>query len=298
MRRAAILEAPSNLGLRPSGVERLPDALLARGLAEKLGARCAGRVEPPPYDMRRDPETMTLNAAAIAAWSPRLADAVEAILDRGELPLVLGGDCSILLGTALALRRRCRAGLLFLDGHADFYDPSENPNGEAASMDLAFATGHGPRSLVEFEGLAPLVRPGDAVAFGFRDLDEQRAFGSRPLPAEMLALDLPTIRRIGIERATRAALDRLERDDLDGFVVHLDADVLDDSLMPAVDYRTPGGLSESELVAILGSALRSPRALALEVTIYNPSLDPDGRAGDLLVRILEEGWTSATEPTA
>ena len=101
-----IIEAPSILGLRPSGVERLPDALLQGGLAQGIGARLAGRLTPPPYDPERDPNTLTLNAQAIARFSPQLADAVGATLDRGEFPLVLGGDCSILLGSVLALRAR------------------------------------------------------------------------------------------------------------------------------------------------------------------------------------------------
>ena len=96
------------------------------------------------------------------------------VVGRGEFPILLGGDCSILLGSTLALRRRGRYGLLFIDGHADFYQPEANPNGEAASMDLAFATGHGPELLTNLEGLRPLVRDEDVVAFGFRDAEEQR----------------------------------------------------------------------------------------------------------------------------
>src|SRR5687768_14778684 len=93
----AIIEAPSILGLRPTGVDELPRGLLEHGLAERLHAKRAGRVDTPPYDFERDPETLTFNARAIAEWTPRLADAVEAVLGRGEVPVVLGGDCSILL---------------------------------------------------------------------------------------------------------------------------------------------------------------------------------------------------------
>jgi arginase len=92
--------------------------------------------------------------AALCLHSP----SVEGVLDRREFPLILGGDCSILLGAVLALRRRGRFGLLFIDGHADFYQPEANPNGEAASMDLAFVTGHGPPLLTDLEGRGPLVR--------------------------------------------------------------------------------------------------------------------------------------------
>ncbi|MGI5860756.1 MAG: arginase family protein [Myxococcales bacterium] len=285
-RPIAILEVPSILGLKPTGVEELPAALLRNGLADRLGARIAGRLEPPPYSAERDPDTLTLNAQAIARWTPQLADAVEQVLDRGELPLILGGDCSILLGPALALRRRGRYGLLFVDGHADFYQPEVNPNGEAASMELAFATGRGPSLLCDLEGRSPLVRSEDVVAFGFRDHDEQRAFGSQPLPPEMLALDLPAVRRLGLRDAIDRAVERLTRPGLDGFFIHLDADSLDDALMPAVDYRLPGGLDWDEWTLLLKSALASGRAVGVELTIYNPRLDADGRAGRALTDAL------------
>jgi arginase len=106
VRKLAIIEAPSVLGLRPTGVEELPDALLAAGLAGGLGAVRAGRVEPPPYDPERDPDTEVLNAGGIAAYSSALADTVGGVLDDGRFPVVLGGDCSVLLGNLLALQPR------------------------------------------------------------------------------------------------------------------------------------------------------------------------------------------------
>jgi arginase family enzyme len=116
-RRYAIVEAPSVLGLKPTGVDRPADTLLQGGLAERLNARRAGRADPPSYRSGRDTETGTVNARAIAQYSPQLADAIGAVLDRREFPVVLGGDCSILLGATLALKRRGRFGLLFIDGH-------------------------------------------------------------------------------------------------------------------------------------------------------------------------------------
>jgi arginase len=284
--RYAIIEAPSILGLKPTGVERLPHALLENRLAERVGARHAGRVEPLPYSDERDAATGTLNARAIADWSPRLADAIGGVLDAGDFPLVLGGDCSILLGSMLALKRRGRFGLLFIDGHADFYQPAANPNGEAASMDLAFAAGYGPALLTDLEHRGPLVRAADTVAFGFRDADEQRQYGSQPLATDILALDLTTARNMGVEAAMQAALDRLTRPEIEGFFIHLDADCLDDRIMPAVDYRLPGGFSWSDVTSILTAALGSGRAVGMEVTIYNPALDEDGKAGRELTKVL------------
>jgi len=279
MRDYAIVEAPSALGLRSRGVEWLPAALLGHGLAKRIGARIAARLEPPPHDGERDAATGILHAQAIAAWSPRLADAVGQVLDSDVFPVILGGDCSILLGSMLALRRRGRFGLLFIDGNADFFQPDAEPFGEAASMDLALTTGHGPKLLTDLEGLGPLVRAEDAVAFGWRDWNDQEQSGSQPLPGNLLSFDLYAVRRLGIEAAARAAVAHLTREGLDGFFIHVDADCLDAAIMPAVDYRYPDGLSWSELGAALKIALDSHAARGLEVTIYNPSLDPDGAAG-------------------
>lgn len=289
MNRYAIIEAPSILGLKPTGVDRLPTVLLQHGLADELHARRAGRVVPTAaYDTERDPESLTLNARGIAEYSVRLADTVAEVVGRGEFPILLGGDCSILLGSSLALRRRGRYGLLFIDGHADFYQPEANPNGEAASMDLAFATGRGPELLTNLEGLRPLVRDEDVVAFGFRDAEEQRQYGSQPLPPQVLALDLSEVRRLGTQHAAQRAVEYLTAAERPtrGFFIHLDADVVSDDLMPAVDYRMPDGLSWEELRTVLEVALGSGRAVGIEITIYNPALDASGASGRDLARTL------------
>lgn len=288
--RFAIIEAPSVLGLFPKGVETLPDALLGAGLAERLGARRAGRIEPPPYDDRRDPDTKLLNPKSIAAYSIALADAVGHVADAGEFPVVLGGDCSIVLGCVLATRRRGRSGLLFLDGHANFYQPEAEPNGEAASMDLALATGRGPDVVTDLEGRRPLVRDSDVVVLARRDAEDAEEHGSQRVEDTAVdVIDLAAMRRDGPEACTTRALQRLATPDLDGFWIHLDADVLDDAIMPAVDYRMPDGLRWDELTAILRTALGSGRALGLNVTIFNPKLDGDGSIARRFVEALAEG---------
>ncbi|MGP3690074.1 arginase family protein [Streptomyces sp. IBSNAI002] len=301
MPEIAIIEAPSVLGLRPSGVQDLPAALLDAGLADHPGAVRAGRVEPPEYDPRRDPGTGVLNPVGIARYSVRLADAVGAVLDEGRFPVVLGGDCSILLGNLLALRRRGRYGLLFLDGHTDFYQPSAEPAGEAASMELALATGRGPRLLADLEGRGPLLRDEDAVAFGFRDSAESDAAGMQPLPPRLHAIGLDAVRAAGAATAAREALARLAHDGSAGHWIHLDADVLDDAVMPAVDYRLPGGLTWQELETVLATALADARAVGFDVTIFNPRLDPEGTIAARLTACLSralEARTGAAEGRA
>ncbi|WP_328674489.1 arginase family protein [Streptomyces sp. NBC_00322] len=289
MRELAIIEAPSVLGLRPTGVEELSQALLGAGLVEGLGAVRGGRVEPPAYEARRDRESGVLNSGGIARYSSALADTVGGVLDRGLFPVVLGGDCSILLGNLLALRRRGRYGLLFLDGHTDFYQPSAEPAGEVASMELALATGRGPRVLADLEGLGPLVRDEDVVALGFRDAGESAEAGMQALPPQLCAVDLDGVRAVGAAAAARGAVGRLGE-----YWVHLDVDVLDDAVMPAVDYRLPGGLSWTELESVLRTALGDDRAVGFDVTIFNPRLDPDGSIAASLVECLRRGLSART----
>src|SRR5688572_26494751 len=228
MTRFAIVEAPSVLGLFPKGVETLPAALLRAGLAERLGARRAGRVEPPAYDDRRDPETKLLNPRGLARYAVALADRLEPLLEAGEFPVVLGGDCSILLGCTLANRRRGRAGLMFLDGHADFYQPEAEPAGEAASMDLALVTGRGPDIVTNLEGRHPLVREEDVALVARRDAEIAEAHGSQRVEETGIdVIDLSALRECGATASANRALERLTAPHLDGFWIHLDADVLD-----------------------------------------------------------------------
>ena len=286
-----IVEAPSILGLRPSGVEELPDALRAAGLHERLKVRDVVRVPSLPYDDRRDPLTGMLNVAALGEYTRRLADEVERVLERGHRPLVLGGDCTIMLGNLLALARRGRHGLLFFDGHADFYQPDANVNGEAASSELALATGRGPAALTTFEGRHPLIADDAVVALGLRDEDEARSYGSQPLPPGMRSYDLAAVRRLEARHAIDAALDHLRGRAVDGHWIHFDVDVLNDEIMPAVDYRLPDGLSWREAEIMLARAWSSGAA-GMDVTIFNPRLDRDGSVAGSLTVLLARALAS------
>ena len=292
-----ILDAPSDLGLRATGVAALPDALRSAGLLDRLpGARQGTRVPAPDRRSGRDSATGILNAPAIAEFAVRLADEVGSALDHGHFPLVLGGDCSILLGPALALRRRGRYGLFFLDAHTDYYSAESEPNGEAASMELALVTGSGPALLADLEALRPLVREEDVVVFGFRDAESAAEHGSPDVRGSAMHVrDLETLRQTGAVPAAREALALLEQGGVEGFWIHLDADVLDDEVMPAVDYRMPGGLRPDELTGVLRVLLASPLAAGMEVTIYNPALDDADRSA---ARVLVDAIVAAFRSNA
>lgn len=290
MTRFAIIEAPSPLGLWPSGVQCTPEVLLQIGLARALDARRDQRVEPPDYDPVRENTTAMLNPQGLAEYSPRLADAVGRVVDGGEFPVVVGGDCSILLGCTLALRRRGRYGLLFLDGHADFYAPHQSLTGEAADMDLALVSGRGPDQVVNLEGRKPYVRDEDIVVFAHRDAALAHKYGSQDVRAtDMAVMDLGEVRKAGANAAAATAVQRLGAADSKGFWIHLDVDVLDDAVMPAVDYRMTDGLDFDELAVVLRAAVASGRAVGINITIFNPNLDPNRSVARNLVGCLRRG---------
>ena len=297
LRACSIIDAPSDLGLRRTGVQGLPEALRAAGILEGIpDARYAGALFVPPYDPLPDPATGVLNLEAIADFSIRLSERIAFTLDLARFPLVLGGDCSILLGPMLALRRRGRFGLLFIDGHADFYSPESEPNGEVASMDLAIVTGREPIELADLDGRRPLVLEEDVVLLGYRDAEMAKEYGSPDVSdTSMRTIDLPGIRQLGVRSAAEEALAVLEGPGIEGFWIHLDADVLNDEVMAAVDYRMPDGLWPEELSTLLGTALRSPMVVGMDVTIYNPAFDDRERsAAHTLARTITQACAIAT----
>jgi arginase len=293
MRAITLLDAPSNLGLRPPapglvpGCYKLAGALRDQQLLLRLGARDGGVVVPPRYDIRDwRPGEGILNAAALAAYTRRLAGRVDAVLDRAEFLLLLGGDCSILFGPALALRRRGRYGLVYLDGSIDFRHVGNSANvGASAGEGTAIVTGRAQPDIADLDGLAPYVRDEDLVILGVRDydddLDEVRGLGITVRTTPEILAEGPAVTAEWVVR---------QMSGLDGYFVHLDADVLDPSVMPAADAPDPGGLDYPQLVQLLRPLVTDPACVGIEVTIYDPDLDPDGRyaaaLADTLVQAL------------
>jgi len=289
--RFLVIDAPSILGLKPTGVEDLPQAFKAAGLLEALDAQCVGRIEPlEPYSPVRDKFTRLLNGNAIKAFSLQLAKSMAEIVRRDNFIIVLGGDCSIIIGTVLALRRLGRYGLFFIDGHADFYQPEASLSGEVADMDLAIISGRGPDILTNISGLKPYVRDEDIVLFGYRDAEQAASYGSQDVTdTNIHVYDLSRVNELGITNASSIATRKLLENGIVGFWIHLDADVLDDSIMPAVDYRLKGGLSFSEISDLLRILYSSGQAVGMSISIFNPSLDPGGSIARKFVSSIVEG---------
>ncbi len=295
MRRIAVLDAPSNLGLRPPtvtsvpGCAKAPGALRDQGLLDRLGARDAGCLTPPRYDPGDwRPGDGVCHATEISAYSRALADRIGGIIDAGEFPVILGGDCSIVLGSGLAMHRLGEAvggriGLVFVDGHSDFRHPGNASYvGAAAGEDLALITGRGQADLAAMEGRRPYFRDIDVVVLGIRAHDEYRLDLQA---AGIVTRPVPALRAEGAARTAQWARDQLI--DCAGFWVHIDVDVLDPAVMPAVDAPEPGGIAFTELELLIAGLVDTPHCLGVEITVFDPDYDMDGaHAADITDTII------------
>lgn len=291
-RPIAIVGAPSSIGIRPYDdrpearrLDRAPAVLLDLGLAARLRAEHLGTVRPPPYRDFTRPDGGVRNEREVAEYSRALGACVARALQHGRFPLVLGGDCSIVLGSLLGARAGGRVALVYVDAHADFAAPRESRTGSAASMCLALAVGRGGSPLARLDGASPLVHGEDVVLIGRRD--DGQSYGQGALSGAGI-LDLPDVglSRLGGAAVAARALERLARSALAGFWIHVDADVLNPRVMPAVDSPEPGGPDLDGLAALLSPLVRHPRALGMQVTIYDPALDTDRACGRRLVSLL------------
>ncbi len=284
-RRLLVLDAPSNLGLNPPGsgwvpgCYKLPWALRDRELVHRIRGTDAGCVVPPRYDPTWSPGSGDRNAEAIASYSRLLADRVNRAVGGGGQLLVLGGDCSILIGTMLALRRRGRFGLAFLDAHSDYRHLGNSYRiGAAAGEDLAIVTGKGDARLVNLEGLLPYVREEDVHLVGLRPDDEHLA---ELRSSRVRITTSEEIETRGPQRVVTDALETITRH-TEGFWVHFDADVVDSGEVWAVDSPGGPGPSLTTLGGILRGLFSSPRCIGMELTVFDPDLDPVGNQADRL----------------
>jgi len=289
-REISVISAPISLGLRPGakgqepGSWRAPQALLAAGLADLLGARERIALARPTYEFGEQPGTRIRNGHTLRAFMLELANHVQAQLGAGRFPLVLGGDCSVMLGCLYGARRAGGRGLVHVDGHSDFFHPGNYDTtsrlGSAAGMDLALATGRGEDILTKWPGIdGPLVADADAVQAGERDAesaDYDQYYGDIVRTA-ITRLTIQQIRREGITRTAERIIARLTERGLDRAWVHVDLDVLDEKAMNAVDSPGTPGLDFAQLSTLLRLVLASGRVIGLDACIYDPDLDPGHR---------------------
>jgi arginase len=298
MHHVAIVGAASSIGLRPDhrtgqpqDVNRAPAALRAAAVVERLSALDLGDVTPPPYRDFERPPGRPRNELEVADYSRSLGNGVASGLAERRFVVVLGGDCSIVLGCLFGARRvGTRIGLAYVDAHADFATPAESATGSVASMSLALAVGHGDSDLARLVG-GSLVDAADVALIGRRDAGQ--SYGHEAL-ARSGILDLPdqSLDVRSVPATAEAVLARVARAGIDGFWILVDCDVLNPTAMPATGAHEPGGPTGDELGPFLARLAGHPRALGMALTLYDPSLDADRSSAVLLVDLLAAALSS------
>jgi arginase len=286
--KIALLGAPTSAAALSAGHEGAPAALRAAGLIDRLrsaGYEVLDLGDDPPQISKPDTESPRARNVdgvlkSIEALKPRVEQAVKS----GALPLILGGDCSIALGTVAGARRYFRnIGMIYLDADADLNTPATTPSGCLDGMVVSHLTGRGAPELVRFWSEPFLVREPDLALFGVSRLDrpEEAVLANSPL-RRYLAAD---VKRLGATAAAKTALERI-RGNGNEFILHFDVDVISDFV--ATNYPNSNGLSFAEVRQALLVFAQQKNLAAIEITAYNPTKDSDGAAASKIVDLLAE----------
>jgi arginase len=290
----ALIGVPANSSGTVDGVARAPAVLRQRGLAAALarhpGFADAGDLALPVPVPVRGPSGL-LAEDALVAMIGHVTQAVGAARGRGWFPLLLGGDCPVILGALAALQAEAdRPGLLFVDGHEDAWPPRASPTGEAADCELGLAlglfdTGLSPR----LRAVLPRISPADVAAVGPRDTSELAAAGVASLDGQLGALIRPAELTAGRYAAALASLPP-------PWWLHTDLDVLATAELAAVDYPQQGGLTWDQLAGLTATALAADGCAGWSVCIYNPDLDPVRDGADAIVSYITQAITTSNQP--
>lgn len=294
--------APSNLGLRPErskaepGAWRAPQALMDAGLADELDATATVALERPKYEFDAQPGTRIRNGNTIRDFSLELGAHVRDAIQEKRFPVVIGGDCSILLGCLYGARLAGGRGLVHVDGHSDFFHPGNYDTasrlGSAAGMDLALASGRGEPLLTQWPQIeGPLARDGEIIQIGERDAGSP---GFRQGYGDILDTG---ITQITSQRAlsdgsgitARRVTTTLELRRLDRAWLHVDLDVLDKNVMPAVDAPGSPGFGFDQLAQLVSGMVASGRIVGAAFTIYDPERDPKNKYAEPIAKCIGAG---------
>jgi arginase len=278
-RRWLVIGAPMDGSGTSRGEAGAPRAFRDAGLVDRLGAVDFGDLPVTIDDDRRDPSAGIIGYQGLVHGTSVIADAVSSALHAGWRPFLIGGCCSILPGALAGMRRHTGpAKLVFLDGHLDLFTPSDTRTGELAGMALAAVTGYGPAPLTTIAGHAPLVEPADVVALGDADAARRRDYGGAEAAAaipDAHVFDAESILSAGAAAVAERAVALVDQGAMP-FWMHLDADILDASVTPAVSYPVEGGIGWAELEILLGTLGRDPRLAGVSLAGLNVNRDHRG----------------------
>ncbi|WP_261512445.1 arginase family protein [Chryseobacterium paludis] len=280
-REINIFEFPFNLGLTKKeheiepGVRKLPDWLRKFGFHDKLSPRNTFRLEAPEYTMYFDEETQVKNPDQIIEYAKRQSELILNNFNKDTFNIMIGGDCSILIGAAVALKKLGNFGLFYLDGHTDFIPPQLSPSGGVAGMDLAIVSGMGHEKLTNIEDLKPYFLEENIFCVGNAEMDDEE-YVDQIINSDVHYYDLENLRKNGFTKTTEDFLKMIQEKNLDGFFIHFDVDVLKDEIMPAVDSRMEDGIDYDNVKEILIPLMKNNKCFGIEITILDPDYDKEG----------------------
>jgi arginase len=295
----SLIGAPTDIGAGHRGASMGPEALrvagigsalLSRGLAVVDRGNLVGPMNPwlPPVDGYR-------HLAEVVAWNRLVMDAVRRELDDGRLPVLLGGDHSLGVGSITAVADHCRARgkplrILWLDAHADFNTSTITPSGNVHGMPVACLCGIGPRELTHLGPRSPAIDPAQVRQIGIRSVDPGE---KRLVHAQRLDIyDMRYIDEIGIKRAMEEALAGLTPDT--HLHVSFDVDFLDPEIAPGVGTTVPGGPNYREAQLVMEMIADTGRMASLDIVELNPAFDQRNRTAALAVDLVESLFGKST----
>lgn len=292
-RKATVIGVLMDLGADRRGVDMGPSAVRVADLNERLSAlgyevTDAGNIPVRNPEMLPISDRTAKYLPEIATACQKLADQVEAALDAGSVPIVLGGDHSIAIGSVGGLsafhrKRNEKVGVIWFDAHGDMNTPESSPSGNIHGMPFAAILGHGAQALTHISGFAPKVEPEDCVLIGARSVDPDEAVALRASGIRVV-----TMRELD-ERGMSAVMDEamwLASRRTAGFHVTMDMDFVDPDFAPGVGTPVPGGPTYRESHLAMEKVADSGKMLSFELTEVNPVLDISNKTAELGVQLI------------
>ncbi len=295
----ALIGAPTDIGAGSRGASMGPEALRVAGLASVLashGLRVLDRGNlSGPANPWLPPSNGYRHLGEVVTWNRTLHEAVFAELQQGHLPIVLGGDHCLGLGSISAVARHCRAAgkalrVLWLDAHADFNTAALTPSGNLHGMPVALLCGMGPGELTGIGGTTPAISPSVVRQIGIRSVDA----GEKRLVHEhgLEVFDMRYIDEMGMRHTMEQALGGMDANT--HLHVSFDVDFLDPEIAPGVGTTVPGGPTYREAQLCMEMIADTGRLASLDVMELNPALDIRNRTAELAVDLIESLFGKST----
>ncbi len=288
MAAVQIIGVPQDLGANRRGVDMGPSAIRYAGLTERLrqlGHTVAdlGNIPVKLHEEHLPGSERLHYLNEIVATNEALAKEVAAVVEAGDLPLILGGDHSTAIGSLAGVAAVKRCGIIWLDAHGDFNTEETTTSGNIHGMSLAASLGRGAEPLVSCGGFAPKAKEKNVAVIGARDLDDEEGEALRQ--SRISVFTMQDIDEMGMKRVMRQSLEAV-LEGTDGVVVSLDMDVLDPLEAPGVGTPVRGGLTYREAHLAMELIAETEALLALEVVEVNPTLDCYNQTAKLAVELI------------